>query len=64
MRKKFIRSVWAAAVIVAPVALLGACGPFDPMYGPDAPKNGFGQPVHPIYGTQLPGTPLCCGGRD
>jgi hypothetical protein len=44
--------------------LLGACGPVDPMYGPDAPKNAFGQPVHPIYGTQLPGTSACCGGRD
>jgi predicted small lipoprotein YifL len=63
MPKIAIRSMRAAAVVLAPLVLLGACGPVDPMYGPDAPKNAFGQPVHPIYGTQLPGTPACCGAR-
>jgi predicted small lipoprotein YifL len=61
MPKIVIRSAGVVAVVLAPLMLLGACGPFDPMYGPDAPKNAFGQPVHPIYGTQLPGTSTCCG---
>jgi hypothetical protein len=34
----------------------------DPAYGPNAPRNAFGQPVDPVYGAQLPGTYLCCGG--
>jgi predicted small lipoprotein YifL len=63
MAKISVRSVWTAMLVSAPLFVLGACGPFDPMYGPDAPKNAFGQPVHPIYGTQLPGTAVCCGGR-
>jgi hypothetical protein len=36
--------------------LLGACNDAHPLYGPDAPRNGAGMPVDPIYGTQLPGT--------
>jgi len=65
MPQRSMRSVRAALVIAVPLIWLGGCSmPRDPMYGPDAPRNGFGQPVHPIYGTQLPGTPNCCGGRD
>jgi hypothetical protein len=62
MRTRSIRSTCAAALAIAPLILLGACGPTDPRYGPDAPKNGFAQPVDPVYGTQLPGTYMCCGG--
>jgi predicted small lipoprotein YifL len=64
MPRVSIRSVCAAALVAAPLMLLAACGPTDPMYGPNAPKDAFGQPVHPVYGTPLPGTYSCCGGRD
>jgi len=58
------RSAWIAVIVAAPLVLGGGCSaPRDPMYGPNAPHNAFGQPVDPIYGTQLPGTYLCCGGR-
>ena len=59
-----IRSVCAAALVAAPLMLLAACGPTDPMYGPNAPKDPLGQPVHPAFGTPLPGTYACCGGRS
>ena len=59
-----LRSAWIAVVIAAPLLLLGGCStPRDPAYGPNASRNAFGQPVDPVYGTQLPGTYLCCGGR-
>jgi hypothetical protein len=55
-------SIFIALIIAAPLVLLGGCSaPLDPMYGPGAPRNGYGQPVHPVYGTQLPGTYVCCG---
>ena len=55
------RSVWAALMVAAPLVLIAGCSaPRDPMYGPNAPRNGYGQPVDPVYGTQLPGTWLCC----
>jgi hypothetical protein len=58
------KSAWIVLVVAAPLALLGGCSAsHDPMYGPDAPRNAYGQPVDPVYGTQLPGTYLCCGRR-
>lgn len=58
------RSAWMALIVLAPLILTGGCSaPRDASYGPDAPRNGFGQPVDPVYGTQLPGTYLCCGRR-
>jgi hypothetical protein len=48
----------AAAMLIAIVLplLLGGCNDAHPLYGPDAPRNGAGMPVDPVYGTQLPGT--------
>jgi hypothetical protein len=61
-----LEAALATLAIVASPIFLGACSlpPPDPRYGPNAPRNAFGQPVDPVYGTQLPGTWLCCGGRD
>lgn len=66
MPRGLMRSAGAVLVMIAlPVALLSGCSvPRDPRYGPDAPRNGYGQPVDPAYGTPLPGTPYCCGGRS
>jgi hypothetical protein len=56
------RSVWVAVIVAAPLVLIGGCSAaHDPTYGPNAPRNGYGQPVDPVYGTQLPGTWVCCG---
>lgn len=48
--------------LAALALLLAGCGDTHPLYGPDTPRNGRGQPVDPIYGTPLPGTPLGNGG--
>jgi hypothetical protein len=50
---------WArlAAGTVA-LLLLSGCGQSAPAWGPDTPRNGAGQPVHPIYGTPLPGSTM------
>ena len=57
------RSALIAMLIAAPLLLLGGCSaPRDPAYGANAPRNGFGQPVDPVYGTQLPGTTRAAAG--
>ncbi len=47
----------AAVVWIAAMALAG-CVPGPPLFGPDTPRNGAGQPVDPVYGLPLPGYPL------
>lgn len=42
--------------------LLAGCNDAHPLYGPDTPRNGRDQPVDPVYGIPLPGTPLGNGG--
>ena len=63
--QRLMRSAGTVLMVVAlPAVFLGGCSaPLDPRYGPNAPRNGYGQPVDPTYGTPLPGTPYCCGGR-
>ncbi|HUC69484.1 MAG TPA: hypothetical protein VMA53_28960 [Stellaceae bacterium] len=46
----------ATLIAIALPLLLGGCNDAHPLYGPNAPRNGDGMPVDPIYGTQLPGT--------
>jgi hypothetical protein len=43
--------------LLAAAILLGSCNDAHPLYGPNSPRNGMGQPVDPIYGTPLPGGP-------
>ena len=45
-----------AIAFAAAAILLAGCNDAQPLYGPDTPRNGVGQPVDPIYGTSLPGT--------
>ena len=43
--------------------MLGACSMAStPLYGPDTPRNGAGQPVDSVYGIPLPGYPSRGGG--
>lgn len=51
------RSVLALCAAV----LLAACSA-TPLFGPDSPRNGAGQPVDGIYGTPLPGDAPVSGG--
>ncbi len=48
----------AAFVWIAVLALAGCAPNGPPLFGPDTPRNGAGQPVDSVYGTPLPGYPL------
>ncbi len=51
------------AALAALGIMLGACSmPSTPLYGPDTPRNGAGQPVDSVYGIPLPGYPSRGGG--
>ncbi len=51
-----IRTLLGGAVLLA---LAGCASNGPPLFGPDTPRNGAGQPVDPVYGTPLPpGYPL------
>jgi hypothetical protein len=43
------------AVGVVVLLVLAGCAQSTPAWGPDSPRNGAGQFVHPVYGTPLPG---------
>jgi hypothetical protein len=44
------------AIALSLVVLLAACAGATPAFKPGGPRNGFGQPVDPVYGTPLPGS--------
>jgi hypothetical protein len=49
---------WAHLAAGTVALLLSGCGQSAPAWGPDTPRNGAGQPVHPVYGTPLPGSTM------
>jgi hypothetical protein len=64
MRKRSLASAWVAALIAAPVLLLGGCvQTTGPLFRPDSPRDGAGNVVDPVYGTPIPGSNLGYG-RD
>jgi hypothetical protein len=52
-----------ALLVLSMAALsLAGCAGATPMWGPNSPRNGAGQPVDPIYGTPIPGYTTPYGG--
>ena len=49
-------------MMMAMALLLAGCAEASTAGRPGAPLNGAGQPVDPVYGTSVPGTPMTTGG--
>lgn len=47
---------------IAGMILLAGCVDPSPLWNPNSPRNGAGQPVDPIYGTPIPGYATPWGG--
>lgn len=56
------RAIPAAAALGAMLLLAGCAPSTGPMWGPNSPRNGAGQPVDPVYGTPIPGYTTPYGG--
>jgi hypothetical protein len=56
---------YAAVIALTALLTVAGCTPTaGPLWTPETPRNGAGQPVDPVYGTPIPGYPAPNGGRS
>jgi hypothetical protein len=51
------RTIQAWVILLAAAAMLAGCNDPDPLWGPQTPRNGAGDPIDSHTGLGLPGAP-------